>query len=141
MPDFLAATVRERTKLDGRYRESAAWQSMEQHLNDWRTAHARLDHQIAELTVMMERRQQQVRRGGWPASFDECRQRGRHRTFGGVPGAGVDVMAQYSPYCIDCGRLPDVADFDSRCGECGGTLVDHRCSDCGTRHNGSEATS
>ena len=24
----------------------------------------------------------------------------------------------------------------SRCGECGGTLVEHRCSDCGTRHNG-----
>lgn len=22
----------------------------------------------------------------------------------------------------------------SRCGECGGTLVDHRCVDCGTRH-------
>lgn len=25
----------------------------------------------------------------------------------------------------------------SRCGECGGTLKDHRCEDCGTMHNGS----
>jgi hypothetical protein len=23
----------------------------------------------------------------------------------------------------------------SRCGECGGTLINHACEDCGTRHN------
>ena len=67
MPDFLTAVVHERTTLDGRYRQNAAWQSMQTYLDDWTAARARLDRQIAELTVMVERRQVAVRKGEWPA--------------------------------------------------------------------------
>lgn len=79
---MLSATVRERTKLDGRYRESASWQSMQAYLDDWRAARARLDRQIAELTVMVERRRQQVRRGEWPPE-----------TAGSTPITADDALA------------------------------------------------
>lgn len=51
------------------------------------------------------------RKSGTGAGAVRCQQRGRHRTFGGVPGAGADVGASYSPYCLDCGRLPSVTHF------------------------------
>lgn len=70
MTEMLSATVRERTRLDGRYRESASHQSMQAFLDDWVAARARLDRQIAELTVMVERRKQQVRSGEWPPEHD-----------------------------------------------------------------------
>ena len=46
------------------------------------------------------------------SGFDLCKRRRRHAMHRGVvPGAGADVLADYSAYCFDCHRLPSPTDF------------------------------
>jgi hypothetical protein len=63
---FVHSVVCERTTIGDRYRASAAWQSMDAYLVDWKMAYERLGRQIAELEAMRDQRKADKEAGVWP---------------------------------------------------------------------------
>ena len=70
MADRLRSTVYERTKIPDGYREHAAWQNFQVHLEDWEAAHRRLGRQIEELRALRDARKADAEAGLWPPPRD-----------------------------------------------------------------------